>query len=349
MVLDALTSALASIGENDSSGARGNAITAINNKATSVNQTLDEKITEAEQAKTDAVTAKGQAEDARDAALQAKKAAEDARDEAQGIVGTALTPNRVLVSNAEGKFSASDITTAILEYLSGLTGNVQTQLNGKLGKTEKAQSAGTADKWASARTLTIGGDGSGSVAIDGSGNVTLNLTVKRYNPPGTMIWYFGTLASIPEGYLICNGATYSRTTYAALFAAIGTKYGAGDGSTTFSVPDLSDGNGRFIRAGFTDDVIGSKQADAIRNITGRYTRGREDSELAFYAESETSNTVGAFYGYPSLTSGKTLPNSNSNYSGYLWLAFDASRVLSGHTNNNDIRPYNITMLPLIAY
>jgi microcystin-dependent protein len=42
----------------------------------------------------------------------------------------------------------------------------------------------------------------------------------------------------PTGWLMCDGAVVSRATYAALFAAIGTTYGAGDGSTTFGIPDL---------------------------------------------------------------------------------------------------------------
>lgn len=55
--------------------------------------------------------------------------------------------------------------------------------------------------------------------------------------PGTIIPWASTL--IPSGYLLCNGQSVSRTgTFAALFAAIGTTYGAGDGSTTFNVPDL---------------------------------------------------------------------------------------------------------------
>ena len=45
-------------------------------------------------------------------------------------------------------------------------------------------------------------------------------------------------SSAPSGWLICNGQAISRTTYAALFAVIGTTYGAGDGSTTFNVPNL---------------------------------------------------------------------------------------------------------------
>ena len=53
---------------------------------------------------------------------------------------------------------------------------------------------------------------------------------------GTVQMYAGSTA--PNGWLICNGQTVSRTTYAALFAVIGTTYGAGDGSTTFNVPNL---------------------------------------------------------------------------------------------------------------
>ena len=45
-------------------------------------------------------------------------------------------------------------------------------------------------------------------------------------------------SSAPSGWLICNGQAVSRTTYAALYAVIGTTYGAGDGSTTFNVPNL---------------------------------------------------------------------------------------------------------------
>ena len=54
--------------------------------------------------------------------------------------------------------------------------------------------------------------------------------------PGIIQLYAGS--SVPSGWLICNGQAVSRTTYAALFAVIGTTYGAGDGSTTFNVPNL---------------------------------------------------------------------------------------------------------------
>lgn len=61
-------------------------------------------------------------------------------------------------------------------------------------------------------------------------------------PAGTVIWTARSTA--PTGYLKANGAAVSRSTYAALFSAISTTYGAGDGSTTFNLPDL---RGEFIR------------------------------------------------------------------------------------------------------
>lgn len=54
-------------------------------------------------------------------------------------------------------------------------------------------------------------------------------------PPGTLIHSAST--AMGTGWLLCNGQAVSRTTYANLFLAIGTRYGTGDGSTTFNVPD----------------------------------------------------------------------------------------------------------------
>jgi len=69
------------------------------------------------------------------------------------------------------------------------------------------------------------------------------------------------------GYIKCNGSAISRTTYAALFAVIGTVYGVGDGATTFNIPDL---RGEFLR-GFDDGagvdsgrVFGSWQVDDFK-------------------------------------------------------------------------------------
>ena len=65
-----------------------------------------------------------------------------------------------------------------------------------------------------------------------------NLTGIEGTATGTIVPW--SAASLPSGFLECNGQTVSRSTYSALFAIVGTTYGAGDGSTTFLVPDLQD-------------------------------------------------------------------------------------------------------------
>lgn len=57
---------------------------------------------------------------------------------------------------------------------------------------------------------------------------------------GTILIWGSTYAAVPAGYLSCDGAAVSRTTYSGLFAVIGTQYGVGDNSTTFNLPDLKD-------------------------------------------------------------------------------------------------------------
>lgn len=82
--------------------------------------------------------------------------------------------------------------------------------------------------------------------------------------PGTLIQYAGTTA--PSGYLFCDGAAVSRATYANLFSAISTTWGAGNGSTTFNVPDL---RGYFARGSGTNadgtvgTSVGAKQSDLV--------------------------------------------------------------------------------------
>lgn len=64
----------------------------------------------------------------------------------------------------------------------------------------------------------------------GGGSTSIKAGIIYINPSNTL----------PDGFLWCNGTAYSRTEYTELFVAIGTKYGEGDGSTTFNVPDLSE-------------------------------------------------------------------------------------------------------------
>ena len=87
-------------------------------------------------------------------------------------------------------------------------------------------------------------------------------------PSGAVMSF--AMNSAPSGWLSCDGSAVSRTTYAALFTAISTTYGTGDGSTTFNLPDL---RGYFVRGSGTNSdgtasgTFGVKQADAFKDHT----------------------------------------------------------------------------------
>jgi phage-related tail fiber protein len=112
-----------------------------------------------------------------------------------------------------------------------------------------------------------------AITINGSTGLTFpdstTQATSGVTPSGTIIYVAQN--TVPTGYIKANGATLSRTTYAALFAAIGTTFGAGDGSTTFLVPDL---RGEFLR-GWDDGrgvdsgrAFGSAQLDQMQKLTG---------------------------------------------------------------------------------
>lgn len=64
-------------------------------------------------------------------------------------------------------------------------------------------------------------------------------SIDAFTPIGTLLPYAGSSTALPTGWLLCDGSAVSRTTYAALFAVCGTTYGAGNGTSTFNVPNLT--------------------------------------------------------------------------------------------------------------
>ena len=130
--------------------------------------------------------------------------------------------------------------------------------------------------------------------FDGTNNqINYVTSAEGIIPAGAIMWVFGS-TSAPSGYLKANGSSVSRTVYANLFSAIGTLYGSGDGSTSFTLPDL---RGEFIRS-FDDGVgidagrtIGSFQAQSWKSFwvsergygwNGGYTHGDEYSGQGIY-------------------------------------------------------------------
>lgn len=133
--------------------------------------------------------------------------------------------------------------------------------------------------------LAAAGGGTGLSSPGTSGNVLTSngsawvSSAPNYVPTGGMLMW-GT-ASAPTGYLLCNGATVSRSTYSALFAVIGTAYGAGDGSTTFTLPDFRDrfpvGAGTSYSAnsqgGSKDAIVVSHTHTGTTSTIGDHTHG----------------------------------------------------------------------------
>lgn len=104
-------------------------------------------------------------------------------------------------------------------------------------------------------------------------------------PSGTVQAFLGNVA--PTGWQFCDGSAISRTTYSALYAVIGVQYGAGDGSTTFNVPDY---RGRtLIGAGTGPGLTGRTLAAEGGEETHQLTIG----EVPTHAFSGTTNTAGA--------------------------------------------------------
>ena len=150
--------------------------------------------------------------------------------------------------------------------------------------------------------------------------------MNTFLPAGMVMPYMGN--TIPSGWLDCNGQSVSRTTYAKLFAAIGTKYGTGDGSTTFGLP----------------------------NMTNRYLMGSQT--VGTYIEAglpDITHTHSTSYRYkdPSLSGG----GNNGVGGGSGWFNFANESSTSGNNSgvssiygkSNTVTPLTLTVRYLIKY
>ena len=169
----------------------------------------------------------------------------------------------------------------LADYSANIRENLRAIKEDKIVDAATAVIADSAKKLSTARVISLTGDATGSTTFDGSADVSITVDVLNanmldgktaddiieacsiYGVPAGAIEYFARMSE-PEGWLKADGSAVSRTQYAKLFAAVGTMFGAGDGSTTFNLPDL---RGEFIR-GFDDGrgvdsnrTVGSQQQD----------------------------------------------------------------------------------------
>ena len=174
--------------------------------------------------------------------------------------------------------------------------------------------ANTATKLETARTIN-------GVAFDGTKNIIVDS-----NPVGTIIAVAYT--GVPEGYMHCNGAAVNRTTYVNLFNKIGTTYGAGDGSTTFNLPNTV---ARFLEGGIG---AGTYYEAGLPNITGNISAFKSSISGAFVG----SNNTNRYDGW------------NDNEDEYaVSTSFDASRSNSIYGASTTVQPPAMTVIYCIKY
>ena len=166
----------------------------------------------------------------------------------------------------------------------------------------------------------------------------------QHAPPG-MLGYFATLTA-PSGWLKANGAAVSRAAYANLFAAIGTVYGAGDGFTTFTLPDL---RGEFLR-GLDDGrgvdpgrALGSQQPsqNAAHSHTGEAESAGGHSHGYYDTDTQYTTITGLLPGDG--YTDRTTPLETS------WAGHHGHKVTISSSGGNEARPRNVAMLACIKY
>jgi microcystin-dependent protein len=142
--------------------------------------------------------------------------------------------------------------------------------------------------------------------------------VESGSPAGAVIQFAGT--SSPSGWLLCDGQAVSRTTFAGLFAAIGTTYGTGNGSSTFNVPNLK---GRVV----VGQDAAQTEFDAMGETGGAKTHALTIAELAAHA-----------HGY-SVAGSATAVNFGSQFGAFTQNFNTSTGGAGSGTAHNNLQPY----------
>lgn len=186
----------------------------------------------------------------------------------------------------------------------------------------------------------------GDSSAKGASTAFVQNAIAQLVPTGVILPYGGVTA--PNGFLICDGSEVSRTTYANLFAVIGTRYGVGNGWTTFNLPKLNDGS--FVR-GVAPSGVGTKYNASLPPLAtsseGVHTHTRGTMEITgtaipidAYSPTPNSNFSGAFY---RLNYGQKGSNDSDYQTNVFYgFGFQASRSWSGATSSNGAHIHTIT-------
>ena len=188
------------------------------------------------------------------------------------FTGTPLAPTASAGTNTTQIATTAFVVSSYLPLAGGtVTGNIKLNAQSDIRFADADSSNYVAlqapETVASNLTLTLPATtGSSGQALTTDGSGALSFATITGVPVGAVFYFAASTA--PTGYVKANGAAVSREgTFAALFAVIGTTYGAGDGGTTFNLPDL---RGEFIRG--WDDARGVDASRAFGSAQGDLTK-----------------------------------------------------------------------------
>lgn len=226
------------------------------------------------------------------AALAASLGVSDADAELAAMAGVTSAANRLFYFTGPGSGAVTDFTAVARTLLAQTTQALMRTVG--LGMSADGSALVAAADFAAIRTLlSLYSVGQVDDAIDAG------LATVASVPTGSVHAF--AMSAAPTGYLKCDGSAVSRATYGPLFAAIGTSFGAGDGSTTFNLPDL---RGEFVR-GFDDGrgvdagrVFGSAQADELESHSHGlkvFNRGDSDASGGSVGSGDETLSTGAAY------------------------------------------------------
>jgi microcystin-dependent protein len=233
------------------------------------------------------------------------------------------SPAKIVSASALRTFVRFDVTDLVRNWLSGMPNN----------------------------GIAVGANPSGfkvALALDSKENMSaghcakLEIDLVPTPPPGSVMAYMGTTA--PVGWLLCDGSAISRSDFPALWAVIGTNSGAGDGSTTFNLPDM---RGLFLRGvnGLRNDSFADPDADSQRT--------------SIFPGGNTGNSVGSYQtGQFASHSHAQYVTANSGYGTGIrrdWagdvpsLGAYPQGIDTGSAGGNENRPNNISVYYIIKY
>jgi microcystin-dependent protein len=156
-------------------------------------------------------------------------------------------------------------------------------------------------------------------------------------PVGSVISWLGS-GAVPAGYLEANGQAVSRTTYADLFSVVGTQYGAGDGSTTFTLPNF---NGKHFKGTTNTSLVGT--------ATGSDTFTLSTSQLPSHSHTQShTHTVNhahtAVHGHTSNGTGSTgsHEHGDGNYAGTTSVHSGHNHGVSGSAGNHSGHTHGVS-------